>query len=116
MSLCYTVTYNYLIYFSGAPVVADTIGFRLLSAPQADPPVFTLICTSTGGPATTVTWTRDGSVIYEDSNHAFAQCIGNTRVAEYNSTLRVTGRELGVYKCTVSKARGQSSRRLRLTG
>ena len=102
--------------FSGAPVVADTINFRLLSAPNADPPQFSLTCTSTGGPTTTVNWTRDKSVIDEDGNHIFSQTIVDTETAEYSNTLTVTGRELGEYVCTVGNGRRQSRGTIRLTG
>ena len=64
----------------------------------------------------TVTWTRNEVVINEDSSHLFSQQIVNTRVAEYNNKLTVTGRELGVYKCSVCNSRGQSTGILRLTG
>ena len=101
---------------SGVPVVADNIGFRRLSAPNANPLQFSLTCTSTGGPATTVTWTRGRSTINEDSNHILSQTIVNPEAPGYRNTLTVTGRELGVYDRTVSNDRGQSRPQLSLTG
>ena len=71
--------------------------------------MFTLTCTSTGGPATTVTWTLNGSEITYDTNHTLTQTVVNTTTAEYNNTLTVTGREPGNYQCTVSNARGNAT-------
>ena len=61
-------------------------------------PQFTLICISTGGPATTVTWTRDsGEVVgYTET------VLDNTVTAQYTHTLTVTGRLGGLYTCTVT--------------
>ena len=61
-------------------------------------PHFTLTCYSYEGPATTVTWTRDNVTVtegvrtgLEDPMHAF-----------YTHTLTVTGRQEGLYTCTVA--------------
>ena len=61
-------------------------------------PQFTLTCISTGGPATTVTWTRDSE---EAEGEAETVLIDSTS-AEYNHTLTVTGRLPGVYRFTVA--------------
>ena len=56
----------------------------------------TLTCISTGGPATTVTWTRDSIIITEGTETAL-----NSRVtAQYTHTLIVTS--VGEYTCTVA--------------
>ena len=61
-------------------------------------PQFTLTCISTGGPATTVTWTRDSNTITEG-----AETVLDDRVtAQYTHTLTVTGRLGGLYTCTVA--------------
>ena len=67
----------------------------------ADIPQFTLTAISTGGPATTVTWTRDSVEISEG-----AVTVLNDRVtAQYTHILNVTGRLEGLYHCTVSNAK-----------
>ena len=43
---------------AGKVIVNDEMGFELVTELNADDPQFTLTCISTGGPATTVTWTR----------------------------------------------------------
>ena len=48
-------------------------------------------------------WRRDGKEITENSTYSTSQIIVNTSsTTVYNNTLRVRGREGGVYRCTVS--------------
>ena len=57
-------------------------------------PQFTLTCISTGGPATTVTWTKycgDEMSVLNDA-----------ATAQYTHTLTVTGLPIGLYQCNVS--------------
>ena len=65
------------------------------------PIVFTLTCISTGGPATNVTWTRDGAA----ATGVASQTVVNQTTATYHNTLTVTGRLLGDYQCSVTNAR-----------
>ena len=60
-------------------------------------PQFTLTCISTGGPATTVTWTRDSEEVTGGMT-----VLDDTESAKYTHTLTVTGRLPGQYQCTVS--------------
>ena len=57
---------------------------------------FTLTCISTGGPATTVSWTRDSTPVAE-GNTTF---LNDPVTAQYTHTLTVT--TAGEYTCTVS--------------
>ena len=66
---------------------------------------FTLSCTSTGGPATNVTWTRDSTIITEGTKTV----LENTTNAEYTHTLTVTGRLGGLYNCTLSNDKPSSN-------
>ena len=61
-------------------------------------PQFTLTCISTGGPATTVTWTRDSTTVSEGNDTVLL----NPTTAEYVHTLKVTGDIKGRYTCTVA--------------
>ena len=61
-------------------------------------PQFTLTCISTGGPATTVTWTRDSITVTEGTETV----LDNATTAQYTHTLTETGRTGGLYKCNVS--------------
>ena len=57
---------------------------------------FTLTCISTGGPATTVTWTRDSTPVAEGKT----TYLNHPDTAQYTHTLTVT--TAGEYTCTVS--------------
>ena len=83
--------------------------FQLTSELNAPTPIFTLTCTSTGGPATAVSWTVNNSAVTEDSAHVTFQVLTNGVTATYNNTLRVTGRLIGVYECNVSNSKPSSS-------
>ena len=65
---------------------------------NGESPQFTLTCTSTGGPATTVTWTRDSETVSEDN----MTVLDDPVTAQYTHTLTVTGRLGGQYQCNVS--------------
>ena len=93
------------------------IYFTLESEANEDPPEFTLICQSRGGPVTEVEWRRDGVRVEEDSNHMTSQIIVETsRNTVYNNTLRVRGREGRLYLCSVSNNRHEYVQGASITG
>ena len=61
-----------------------------------DPDSRTLTCISTGGPATTVTWTRDSTTVTEGNETV----LNNPVTANYTHTLTVNIG--GNYECTVA--------------
>ena len=65
---------------------------------SGDIPEFTLTCISTGGPATTVTWTRDSVTVTEGTETV----LNNSETAQYIHTLTVTGRVGELFTCTVA--------------
>ena len=67
-------------------------------------PQFTLTCISTGGPATTVTWTRDSKEVVGDTETVMNDAVH----AQYTHTLAVTGRLGGIYTCTVANYKPSS--------
>ena len=69
-----------------------------LTADSRDSHQFTFICISTGGPATTVTWTRDSVTVTEGTETVLDDPV----TAQYAHTLTVTGRLEGLYTCTVA--------------
>ena len=72
---------------------------------------FTLTCISTGGPATTVTWTRDSTPVAEGKR----TFLNDPVTAQYTHTLTVT--TAGEYTCTVSNNKPSSdSATLRVQG
>ena len=68
-------------------------------------PQFTLTCISTGGPATTVIWTRDSAIAVGDDRTVLV----NAETAQYTHTLTVTGRTEGLYRCNVSNSKPSSA-------
>ena len=61
-------------------------------------PRFTLTCISTGGPATTVTWTRDSDTVTEGTETVLDDQV----TAQYTHNLTVTERLGGLYTCIVA--------------
>ena len=99
-----------LLHKTGALFNPPNLYFTLDSEVSEDPPQFTLTCVSKGGPATRVVWRRDGKEITENSTYSTSQIIVNaSSIPVYNNTLKVRGREGGVYKCTVSNSQSLSS-------
>ena len=64
-----------------------------------DPNTQTLSCVSTGGPATTVQWTRDSIPVTEGTTETV---LNDPVAARYTHTLTVTGILSGLYTCTVA--------------
>ena len=92
----FSLMLSYILHKTGALFNPPNLHFTLDSEVSEDPPEFILTCVSKGGPATRVVWRRDGS-----------QIIVNT--SSTTNTLRVRGREGGVYRCTVSNSQTLSS-------
>ena len=77
----------------------------MLSDLNGPSPQFTLTCISTGGPATTVTWTRDSTTVTEGTETV----LDDPETAQYTHILTVTGRLGGLYTCTVSNNKPSSA-------
>ena len=93
--------------------MVSSIQFQLTSELDAATPIFTLTCTSTGGPATNVSWTSNNSAVTENSAHNItSQILTNAVTATYSHTLAVTGRLVGEYECTVSNNKPSSASRM----
>ena len=65
---------------------------------------FIFTCISTGGPATTVTWTRDSTTVTEGTETV----LNDPVTAQYTHTLTVTGRAPGIYTCIVTNNKPSS--------
>ena len=81
------------------------IRFTLESEANEDPPEFTFTCQSRGGPVTEVEWRRNGVRVEEDSNTTSQIIVNTSSNTVYNNTLRVRGREEGLYVCDMSNNR-----------
>ena len=93
--------------------MVSSVHFQLTSELDATTPTFNLTCISTGGPATTVSWTRDSRVVTDDIAHDItSQMLIDGETATYSHTLMVTGKLVGVYECNVSNNKPSSSSRM----
>ena len=89
----------------GDITISDSVTFTENSDLNGASPQFSLTCISTGGPATTVTWTRDSDTVTEGTETV----SDNHITAQYTHTLTVTGRLGGLYACTVSNDKPSSN-------
>ena len=82
----------------------------------------TMTCTSTGGPATDVTWFKDNEKIITVSNGGIyeqSQIITNTSSATYENRLRIVNKSskaAGTYSCLVTNPRGSTNESLYIQG
>ena len=77
---------------------------KLDSNLNGDSAQFILTCTSTGGPATTVTWTRDSETLSGGMT-----VLDDPVSAQYTHTLTLTERLGGEYQCTVGNNKPSSA-------
>ena len=89
------------VHVLGDVTICDGVTFTVDSDLNGTSPQFTLTCISTGGPATTVTWTRDSDTVTEGTETV----LDDRTTAQYTHTLTVTGKLGGVYKCTVANSK-----------
>ena len=104
------LAFNYI--HAGSPNVTDL---------TFDDQSRTLTCTSTGGPATTVTWRRDGLVITLNATHQQTKRLVDPVVGTYQTVLTINSSVgfsgiVGKYNCTVENDRGESSITVDITG
>ena len=81
----------------------------------------TLICTSTGGPATTVTWTKNQTNLEIDgTTYQQSQTLIDTQNAEYSTMLTLPTTSIEdfdtTYECIVENSRGSGNASLKLEG
>ena len=89
-------------------------GFPTVTNLTFDDQFRTLTCISTGGPATTVTWRKDGVVITLDATYQQTKSLVDPVNGTYQTVLTIDpsldlGNVVGTYNCTVENAKGESS-------
>ena len=82
-------------------MISGGVTFTYLSGAS---PQFTLTCISTGGPATTVSWTSDSTTVITEGTETV---LNDTVTAQYTHTLTVT--TAGEYNCTVANNKPSSA-------
>ena len=97
---------------AGDVTISGGMTFTEDSDLDGESPQFIITCTSTGGPATTVTWTRDSETVSGGMT-----VLDDPVTAQYTHTLTVTERLGGQYQCTVSNNKpSQDSAQLTVQG
>ena len=94
---------HHTLHSAGDVTIPGGMTLTVDSDLNGESPQFTLTCTSTGGPATTVTWTRDSETVSGGMT-----VLDDPVTAQYTHTLTVTGRLGGQYQCTVSNNKPSS--------
>ena len=103
---------SYIRKFLNSPALAahtgdvrvGNVSLTVISDLNGPTPQFTLTCISTGGPATTVSWTRDSIAVPEGSETV----LDDPKTSQYTHTLTVSGRLPGLYTCTVENNKPSS--------
>ena len=91
--------------------------FVIVGTPTATTLVYgdttrSLTCTSTGGPATDVTWRKDGAMITINATYQQTQVVTDPVTGTYETVLMIAQSVSdisGRYSCTVGNARGTSA-------
>ena len=82
----------------------------------------TITCTTSGGPATDVTWFKDNeriSIVSDEGLYEYSQIIINTINATYENRLRIvdkSSKAAGTYTCKVTNPRGSTNETLCIQG
>ena len=87
-------------------IMGNSINLTVNSDLNGPTPQFTLTCVSTGGPATTVQWTRNSTTNITEGTETV---LNDPVTAQYTHTLTVSGREPGEYTCTVANNKPSSA-------
>ena len=101
--LCLCTVISVCLCPVGGITISGGMTFTVISDLSGGSPQFTLTCISTGGPATTVTWTRDSETL-----SGGVTVFNNAVTAQYTHTLTVTGRLGGQYQCNVTNSKPSS--------
>ena len=79
-----------------------SVNFTLHTELRTNPPEFTISCLTHGGPATTVTWSKEGENNITKNSETSQLVLNTTQTSVYDNRLRVRGRRIGVYNCIVN--------------
>ena len=112
--------YFMLTYFSHTVIMSyPCAGSPNVTSLTFDGQSRTLTCTSTGGPATSVIWRRDGVVITLNATYQQTKRLVDPVNGTYQTVLTIdtsVGWIVGIYDCTVENVRGGSSKTVVVPG
>ena len=92
-----TINFDNYCAYTVAMVAPLTDAFRLISAQESVDVSFSLTCNSSGGPVSSVTWTKDGSIL----DNTGPLVLTNASTASYTNVLEVNSRAPGTYTCWI---------------
>ena len=92
-----------LLPFAEATIVLTSDPFQLMSDIDSVGVSFSLTCNSTGGPVSSVIWTRDGLLL----DNTGPLVLTDASTASYTNVLQVNGRTPGTYTCQMRRADSQ---------
>ena len=107
------IIHNYLLFltasmYTGHLILSGNMSFTLNTTDNS----FTLTCISTGGPATTVTWTRYSTIVTEGTETV----LNDPVTANYTHTLLVSDRRIGLYTCIIANEVSNISAKFNVQG
>ena len=70
--------------------------------------IYTLTCTSTGSPPTTVTWMRNEVTLSAKEKYTSSQILINRQSSTYDNVLTIKGDAMGNYTCKISNSRHET--------
>ena len=86
-----------------ATIVQVMNPFQLTSDIESIGVTFSLTCNTTGGPVSSVVWTRDGSLL----ENTGPPVLTNISTADYTSVLEVNDGMPGIYTCQIRGTENQ---------
>ena len=89
------------MFYLGNTTIRGDITLTVNSDLDGHSPQFTLTCISIGGPATTVTWTRDSTTVTEGTKTV----LNDPVTVLYTHYLMVNGTPEGTYTCNVANTK-----------
>ncbi len=98
---------------------ADPVSITSLDLSSAASLLFTLNCTSSGSPATTVAWRKYGALLSESGVYQISQILYSSTTSTYFNLLAVDVGPYGVigdYSCEVSNILGSVTRNATFSG
>ena len=81
--------------------------------------LFTLSCVSSGSPASSVNWMKDGELLSEGGAYTISQTLQNGATSTYFNLLKVNSGPYaitGEYSCEVSNSLGTDARNVTIRG
>ena len=87
------------LHVAGSVSISEGVTLTVNSGLNGASPQFTLTCISTGGPATTVTWTRDSDLVSQEAKTVLVDNLIGRYIHSLNITIG------GEYRCSVTNSK-----------